>query len=116
MKRTALVSIALAALLVTAIAAQAQPARITQQGCMVATDMALVARALAQQGVARSTAERVMAAIYLSEAEPTVAELRRRVTDRAYARQGTPQELAQDIFARCMGSGGDIDATFGREI
>lgn len=96
--------------------AQVAP-QLTERGCILAADMALVARSLAVEKVERALAGRIMAQIYVeSPGNAQVAALRERITSMAYGRAEAPLDLARMVAERCARSGGDQGATFGARI
>ena len=92
--------------------------------CGVAADMAVVAHSLAREQIQRPKADAIMDRIYDVSESDRGKELLRDITDAAYsAKQDTnassgatasSQTFAEDLFATCMKSGGDLDTILGR--
>ena len=89
--------------------------------CGIAADMAIVAHSLAKEQVVRAKAESIMTRIYdVSDSERGKA-LMKDILDAAYAPRAaaggtTSQRFAEDLFATCMKSGGNMDAVLGRKL
>jgi hypothetical protein len=98
--------------------------------CGIAADMAVVAHSLAQEHIERVQADAIMVRIYdVSESERG-RTLMRDIMDAAYrvteggiagsasAGGGTApvsaQQFAEDLFATCMKTGGNMDSLLGR--
>lgn len=98
-------------------AAAQQTQNLTEQGCGIAADMTLVARALAVEKVGRALAGRIMAQVYVgvSGTQAAVA-LRERVIDLAYSRTEAPMDLARLVGEACLRTGGDQGAMFGTSV
>lgn len=93
------------------------PQQLTERGCGVLADMALVARALSQEKVDRAAAGRVMALVYAAYAKANGFEgLRERVLALGYSRKEAPVELGRLVLMTCMRTGGDQDATLGTRL
>jgi hypothetical protein len=91
---------------------QAEQPLLSPQGCVLAADMALVARALSADGISRAQADRIMALVY-----PTYPpELRARMADLGYARNEQPMDLARMILQHCAASGGRPEPSSDRSI
>jgi hypothetical protein len=92
--------------------------------CGVAADMAVVAHSLAREDVQRQKADAIMGRIYDVSESDRGKELMRDIMDAAYSAQrgasassgGTAagQKFAEELFATCMKSGGDMDNVLGR--
>lgn len=90
--------------------------------CGVAADMAVVAHSLAKEEIQRPKAEAIMVRIYDVSESDRGKELMRDIMDAAYSRQdnastgGTvaSQKFAEELFATCMKSGGNMDNILGR--
>ena len=99
--------------------------------CGVAADMAVVAHSLAREQIQRTKADAIMVRIYDVSESDRGRELLRDIIDAAYSSQqdgsasagGTAsgkdstasgQRFAEDLFATCMKSGGDMDRILGR--
>ena len=98
--------------------------------CGVAADMAVVAHSLAGEQIQRAKADAIMVRIYdVSESERG-KELMRDILDAAYSAQknagasaggsastgatAASQKFAEELFATCMRSGGDMDTILGK--
>lgn len=105
-------------------AAQAAPRAQSAMECGVAADMAVVAHSLAREDVQRQKADAIMGRIYDVSESDRGKELMRDIMDAAYSAQrgasassgGTAagQKFAEELFATCMKSGGDMDNVLGR--
>lgn len=107
---------------VCATSAAAAPRAESAVECGIAADMAIVAHSLAKEAVQRAKADAIMARIYdVSDSERGKA-LMKDILDAAYfqptaAAGGTSgQAFAEDLFATCMKSGGNMDAVLGRKL
>jgi hypothetical protein len=104
-----------------ASAAAAAPRAESAVECGIAADMAIVAHSLAKEQVQRAKAESIMTRIYdVSESERGKA-LMKDILDAAYvptaaAGGTTSQRFAEDLFATCMKSGGNMDSVLGRKL
>ena len=110
----------LAAILVTyffSSSSFAAPRAQSAEECGIAADMALVAQSLARERIEPSKAGAIMARIYdVSESERG-KELMRSILDAAYVRnvsQGAT--FAQELYAVCMSTQGNMDAILGRSL
>ena len=128
----------LAALLaggLVASAAQAAPRAESAMECGIAADMAVVAHSLAQEHIARRQADAIMVRIYDVSQSDRGRQLMRDIMDAAYraseggitapqanssassggsAASASAQKFAEDLFATCMRTGGDMDNMLGR--
>ena len=113
-----------ASLLICAASAVAAPKAESALECGIAADMAVVARSLAREEVQRAKADAIMARIYdVSESERGKS-LMKEILDAAYvptaaaggSARASGQEFAEDLFATCMKSGGNMDAILGRKL
>jgi hypothetical protein len=84
--------------------------------CGIAADMAVVAHSLAKEEVQRTKADTIMARIYDVSQSERGKELMKDIIDAAYGQSiaaagGTvsSQKFAEDLFATCMKSGGNMD-------
>ena len=111
----------LAALCATGVAAA--PRAESALECGIAADMAIVAHSLATEEVQRAKADTIMARIYdVGESERGKA-LMKEITDAAYVSTATAaaggsttgQKFAEDLFASCMKSGGNMDGVLGKK-
>lgn len=91
--------------------------------CGIAADMAIVAHSLAKEQVQRAKADTIMARIYdVSDSERGQA-LMKEILDAAYVSSTTAaaggttgQKFAEDLFASCMKSGGNMDEVLGKKL
>jgi lipopolysaccharide export LptBFGC system permease protein LptF len=111
-----------------ASAAVAAPRAESAVECGVAADMAVVAHSLAKEQIQRPKADAIMVRIYDVSESDRGKELLRDIMDTAYRWQdnasardrasagGTAsgQKFAEDLFATCMKSGGDMDPVLGK--
>lgn len=112
-----------ATFLICAGSALAAPKAESALECGIAADMAIVAHSLAREQVQRTKADAIMARIYdVSESERGKS-LMKDILDAAYvptaaagSSSGTGQQFAEDLFATCMKSGGNMDAVLGRKL
>jgi hypothetical protein len=120
MKQLAIVT-ALALLSATAHAA---PRAESPVECGIAADMAVVAHSLAREEVRRPKANQIMARIYdVSESERG-KEMMKEILDAAYAQStaaaggssASGQKFAEELFATCMETNGDLDPVLGRRL
>ena len=109
-------------------AAQAAPRAESAMECGIAADMAVVAHSLASERIQRQQADSIMVRIYDVSASERGKELMRDIIDAAYVTRdrsasndsasagGTAsgQKFAEDLFATCMKSGGNMDNMLGR--
>jgi hypothetical protein len=85
--------------------------------CGIAADMAVVARSLAEEQVQRPQAGAIMARIYDVSESARGRELMKDILEAAYRSQGaTSQKFAEDLFAACMKSGGNMDTVLGSRL
>ena len=89
--------------------------------CGIAADMAVVAHSLAKEQVRRTKADTIMARIYDVAQSDRGKELMKEILDAAYvsyavAAQNSGQKFAEDLFASCMKSGGDMDPVLGKKL
>ena len=107
-------------------AVQAAPRAESATECGIAADMAVVAHSLAKEQIQRPQADAIMVRIYDVSDSQRGKELMKDITDAAYSSQGNPggsasaggtasgQKFAEQLFATCMKSGGDMDGVLGR--
>ena len=96
----------------------ASPKAESAAECGIAADMAVVARALAQEQVQRAQAGAIMARIYDVSESDRGQELMKDILEAAYR---TPvstdnQNFAEELFAACIKSGGDMDTILGKRL
>ena len=100
-----------------AFGAHAAPKAESAMECGIAADMAVVARSLAEEQVQRPQAGAIMARIYDVSESTRGRELMRDILEAAYRSQGaTSQKFAEDLFAACMKSGGNMDTVLGSRL
>lgn len=100
--------------------AYAAPKAESAMECGIAADMAVVARSLAQEEIQRPQANAIMARIYDVTDSARGKELMRDILDAAYRDKGgtspSSQKFAEDLFATCMKTGGNMDPVLGRRL
>ena len=97
--------------------ASAAPRAESPVECGMAADMAIVARSLAQEQVMRPKADAIMQKIYDVSQSDRGKQLMQEITDAAYSKHdGTSQRFAEELFAACMKSGGNMDTVLGRRL
>lgn len=109
----------LAVLLVGAAgAALAAPKAESVQECGIAADMAIVARSLAEEQVQRPQAGAIMARIYDVSESVRGKELMKEIIEAAYrpTEDAPSQKFAENLFATCMKTGGNMDQILGRSL
>jgi ubiquinone biosynthesis protein UbiJ len=95
----------------------AAPKAESAMECGIAADMAVVARSLAEEQVQRPQASAIMARIYDVSASDRGKELMKDILDAAYRNQSaTSQKFAEELFAACMKTGGNMDTVLGRRL
>jgi len=105
--------------LVCATGAVAAPRAESALECGIAADMAVIAHSLATEQVQRTKADTIMARIY--DVSQSGKELMKEIIDAAYvtigpAAQNSGQKFAEDLFASCIKSGGDMDPVLGKKL
>lgn len=129
------------AVLLAAVAcgsAYAAPKAESAVECGIAADMAVVAHSLAQEQIQRERADAIMGRIYDVSDSDRGRQLMRDITDAAYRANeggitapsagnsagaassggtapGSGQKFAEDLFATCMKTGGNMDPLLGRK-
>lgn len=80
------------------------PPLLTSSGCSVASEMLLIARALAAESVERSVADHVMAQVFSvwSDDDGYNDQLRAQLTDIAYRSVKRPITLSMAFLAHCQ--------------
>lgn len=108
-------AIAIAVLLVFAwtSAALAAPRAQNEQECTIAADMAVVARALAEEGVDPRKAETIMRRIYDVPPATRGEELLQTILDAAYREREPAGTFASKLYTVCMVTGGNMDGVLG---
>ena len=82
--------------------------------CGIAADMAVVAHSLAREQIVRAKADGIMARIYDVAQSDRGRALMKEILDAAYVSKGpSGQKFAEELFATCMKSGGDMDPVLG---
>jgi len=85
--------------------------------CGIAVDMAIVARSLVQEEIQRPQASSIMARIYDVSESVRGKELLKDILDAAYRSQNdSSQKFAEDLFATCMKTGGNMDTVLGSKL
>jgi hypothetical protein len=86
--------------------------------CGVAADMAVVARSLAQEQVQQPKAVAIMSRIYDVAASERAKQLMDDILAAAYqnGQQRSSQKFAEELFAACMKSGGNMDTILGQHL
>ncbi|HUQ74519.1 MAG TPA: hypothetical protein VM183_07320 [Burkholderiales bacterium] len=111
--------------LVCASATLAAPRAESALECGIAADMAVVAHSLAKEQVQRAKADTIMARIYDVSESDRGRELMKEILDAAYVSNAaaggtTPgqsgQKFAEDLYATCLQSGGDMDPVLGKKL
>jgi hypothetical protein len=108
--------------LACASAALAAPRAESALECGIAADMAVVAHSLAREEVQRAKADTIMARIYDVSESDRGKELMKEILDAAYvsntaaAGGSTGQKFAEDLYATCLKSGGDMDPVLGKKL
>jgi len=102
-------------------AAFAAPRAESALECGIAADMAIVAHSLARERIQREKANAIMARIYDVKESERGQALMKDILDAAYvptaaAGGTTGQTFAEDLYATCMKSGGNMDAVLGRKL
>ena len=108
-----------AALIIAALAtaASAAPRAESALECGIAADMAVVAHSLAHEQIQRTKANTIMARIYDVSDSDRGKELMKEILDAAYISKGnSSQRFAEDLYATCMKSGGDMDPVLGKKL
>jgi hypothetical protein len=103
----------------TVPAALAAPRAESALECGIAADMAVVAHSLAGEQVQRNKADAIMARIYDVAASPRGLELMNEIMETAYTKRDagpSAQRFAEDLFATCMKTGGNMDKILGRRL
>ena len=108
--------------LLLAAGAQAAPRAESAMECTIAADMAVVADSLAREEVQRPKASQIMARIYDVAESERGKEIMKEILDAAYAQStaaaggGTGQKFAEELYAACMKSGGNLDTVLGKRL
>ena len=109
-------------------AAVAAPRAESALECGIAADMAVVAHSLAKEDVQRAKADTIMARIYDVSGSERGKALMKEILDAAYVQSqvqlgnaaaggsASSQKFAEDLFAACMKSGGDMDPVLGKKL
>src|SRR5512145_2426745 len=101
--------------------AAAAPKAESAMECGIAADMAVVARSLAQEEVQQPRAGAIMARIYDVSESARGKELMKDILDAAYrensgGNSASSQKFAEELFAACMKTGGNMDTVLGRRL
>jgi hypothetical protein len=82
--------------------------------CGIAADMAVVAHSLAKEQIQRAKADGIMTRIYDVAQSDRGRALMKEILDAAYVAKGpSGQKFAEELFATCMKTGGDMDPVLG---
>ena len=102
--------------------AHAAPRAESAVECGIAADMAVVAHSLAREDVLRPKANQIMGRIYDVSSSDRGKEIMKEILDAAYAQStaaaggGTGQKFAEELFAACMKTGGNLDGVLGKKL
>ena len=97
--------------------ALAAPKAESAMECGIAADMAIVARSLAEEQVQQPQAGAIMARIYNVSESARGKELMKDILEAAYRTNSAPgQKFAEELFAACMKTGGNMDNVLGRRL
>ena len=97
-----------------ATGASAAPRAESALECGIAADMAVVAHSLAKEQIQRAKADGIMTRIYDVAQSDRGRALMKEILDAAYiAKAASGQKFAEELFATCMKSGGDMDPVLG---
>jgi hypothetical protein len=108
-----------ALLMGVASASAAAPHAQSALECGIAADMAVVAHSLAREEVQRAKADAIMVRIYDVAASARGMELMNEIMETAYTkRDAAPnaQKFAEELFATCMKTGGNMDKILGKRL
>jgi hypothetical protein len=108
-----------ALLLGAAGASLAAPRAESPLECGIAADMAVVAHSLAHEQVQRAKADAIMGRIYEVAASSRGMELMNDILEAAYAKQDaspSAQKFAEELYATCIKSEGDMDTVLGSRL
>ncbi len=79
--------------------------------------MAIVAHSLAREEVQQPKANAIMARIYDVAGSNRGRALMQDILEAAYSHNGpSSQKFAEDLFATCMKSGGNMDTILGKKL
>jgi hypothetical protein len=109
------ISMALVLLLAWGSVAFAAPRAENEQECTVAADMAVVARALAEEKLEAPKAELIMRRIYNISALRG-EELLQTILEAAYREREPAGAFASKLFTVCMVTGGNMDGVLGVKL
>ena len=121
--RSVVTATVLAAAGAFASSADAAPRAESAMECGIAADMAVVAHSLAREQIQRPKADAIMVRIYDVGESDRGRQLMRDITDAAYSAReanasaggtASSQRFAEDLYATCMKTGGDMDPILGR--
>lgn len=110
------VGIAILLVLAWAAVALAAPRAQNAQECTIAADMAVVARALAEENVESRKAEMIMRRIYEVSPSTRGEELMQAILEAAYRERESAGKFATRLFSLCMVSGGNMDWVLGTRL
>jgi hypothetical protein len=110
------IAIALLLLLAWGSAVFAAPRAENEQECTIAADMAVVARALAEERLEPPRAELIMRRIYDVAPSARGQELLQTIIEAAYREREAAGEFASKLFVACMATGGNMDEILGVKL
>lgn len=86
--------------------------------CGIAADMAIVARALAEEEVLVPKATTIMQRIYDVAASQRGSDLMNDIIAAAYKKEAgvTSQVFAEELLKTCLNTGGNLDLVLGRRL
>ena len=102
----------------------AAPRAESAMECGIAADMAVVAHSLAQEQIQQPQASAIMARIYDVSGSERGKELMKDIIAAAYVKNdasaaagGTAsQKFAEELFATCLKTGGNLDPVLGKKL
>ena len=93
------------------------PRAQSAEECGIAADMAVVAQSLAGEEIQPLKAGAIMARIYDVAQSERGRALMKSILDAAYRSKSlSSSKFAEDLFAVCMKTGGDMDSVLGRSL
>ena len=116
--------------IVFASSALAAPRAQSAMECGIAADMAVVAHSLAAEQVQQPQASAIMARIYDVSGSERGKEMMKDIIAAAYVKSGsaaaggsapatggsTSQKFAEELFATCLKTGGNLDPVLGKKL
>lgn len=110
------ITIAILLVLAWTSAVLAAPRAQNEQECTVAADMAVVARALAEEGVEPPKADSIMRRIYDVSPATRGEALLQTILEAAYRERESAGTFASKLYAACMVTGGNMDGVLGVKL